>query len=147
MRSSQPPRVHALRLEPGADLRRALEAHAREAPLLAAGVVSAVGSLTAARIRLAGATEIRALTGPLEVVSLSGTLGAEGAHLHVVVSDAEGRCVAGHVCEGCIVHTTAELILLEAPGLRFERRHDDRTGYAELHVEGPGDGTQTPGGV
>lgn len=142
-----PPVAHALRLPPGSDLRAELEAHARSVPLRAAGVVSAVGSLTVARIRLAGATEIRAMKGPWELVSLSGTVGAGGAHLHAVVSDAEGRCIGGHVCVGSIVHTTAELVLLELPGIRFERTLDPRTGYAELDIKGLAGGTQTPGDV
>ncbi len=109
--------------------------------------MSAVGSLTVARIRLAGATEIRAMKGPWELVSLSGTVGAGGAHLHAMVSDREGRCVGGHVCVGCIVHTTAELVLLELPGLRFDRTSDPQTGYPELDIQGLAGGTQTPGAV
>ena len=145
MRSASSPLVHALRLHPGDDLRRVLEARARTESILAAGVVAAVGSLTEARIRLAGAAEIRTLEGPLEIVALSGTVSANGAHLHMMVSDSQGRCVGGHVCEGCTIHTTAELMLLQAPGLVFRREHDERTGYPELRVDA--DGTQTPSGV
>jgi len=139
--------AHALRLQPGADLRASLEAHAQAVPLLAAGVVSAVGSLTIARIRMAGAEEIRERTGPFEILSLSGTVGAEGAHLHIMVSDGEGACLGGHLCPGSIVHTTAELVLLELPGLRFAREHDDRTGYPELAIYSTGGGTGTPPAV
>ncbi len=139
--------AHALRLRPGADLREALEAFARSTPVAAAGVVSAVGSLSVARIRLAGAKEIRALQGPWEVVSLNGTVGAGGAHLHAMVSDADGRCLGGHVCAGCIVHTTAELVLLELPGLRFDRTRDPQTGYPELDIQARTGATRTPGAV
>jgi predicted DNA-binding protein with PD1-like motif len=144
METSDAPRAYALRLEPGADLRLALESQARTRPIPAAGVVSAVGSLTRAEIRMAGATGLQALAGPLEILSLGGTVGAGGAHLHIMVSDADGRCVGGHVGQGCIVHTTAELVLLLLPGLRFDRRLEPATGYPELAVEPVGGGTRTP---
>lgn len=144
METSDAPRACALRLKPGADLRGALESHAQARPILAAGIVSAVGSLTAARIRMAGADTLLRLDGPLEILTLSGTVGAGGAHLHMMTSDAEGRCIGGHVAEGCIVHTTAELVLLLLPGLRFARRSDRTTGYPELAIERADGGTQTP---
>jgi predicted DNA-binding protein with PD1-like motif len=41
----------------------------------------------------------------------------------------------GHVVEGCIVRTTAEIVLgVVAEGLTFRRAHDERSGYAELFV-------------
>lgn len=144
METSNAPRAYALRLEPGDDLRRSLESHAQARPIPAAGILSAVGSLTSARIRMAGAEALRSLEGPLEILTLSGTVGAGGAHLHMMVSDAEGQCIGGHVAEGCIVHTTAELVLLLLPGLRFDRRPDPTTGYPELAIERADGGTRTP---
>lgn len=144
METSGAPLAQALRFPPGTDLRVALETHAKVVPLLAAGIVSVVGSLTVARIRMAGAEEIRELPGPLEILSLSGTLGAEGAHLHIMVSDREGTCTGGHLCPGSTVHTTAEVVLLQLPGLRFAREHDARTGYPELAIHRIGRGTGTP---
>jgi hypothetical protein len=63
-----------LRLTPGADLRRALEAWMRQREEQAGCVISAVGSLPVAQLRLAGATQARAIRGELEILSLSGTL-------------------------------------------------------------------------
>ncbi|MEM6290064.1 MAG: PPC domain-containing DNA-binding protein [Myxococcota bacterium] len=134
MASTADVRAHALRLRPGDDLRPWLEAWAADEPVPAAGVVSAVGSLTAANLRLAGADATRTLEGPLEIVSLCGTVGAGGAHLHVAVADAVGRCVGGHVLAGCRVHTTIELVLLELGGLAFARSFDPATGFPELDV-------------
>ena len=90
------------------------------------------------------AEEIRQLAGPFEILGLSGTLSAEGAHLHVMVSDREGGCLGGHLCSGSIVHTTVELVLLELPGIRFAREHDPRTGYPELSIHRTGGATRTP---
>jgi predicted DNA-binding protein with PD1-like motif len=50
------------------------------------------------------------------------------------VSDAQGRVWGGHVCAGCMVRTTAELLLVLLPGRRFTREHDERTGYPELKI-------------
>ncbi len=128
-------RAHALRLGPGEDVRPWLEAWAAQTPVPAAGVVSAVGSLTVARLRLAGAQTHRSVDGPLEIVSLCGTVGAGGAHLHAAVADPLGACLGGHVVAGCIVHTTVELVLLELSGLAFARTFDPATGYPELDVD------------
>jgi predicted DNA-binding protein with PD1-like motif len=49
-------KVVPLRLQPGADLRRALEAWMGEQEEQAGCVLSAVGSLSLAQVRLAGAT-------------------------------------------------------------------------------------------
>jgi hypothetical protein len=46
-------------------------------------LISAVGSLSLAQLRLAGATQATSIHGELEIVSLSGTLSPDGAHLHI----------------------------------------------------------------
>jgi predicted DNA-binding protein with PD1-like motif len=38
----------------------------------------------------------------------------------------------GHVMPGCIVRTTAEIVLAPLPGWVFTREHDARTGFKEL---------------
>jgi len=48
------------------------------------------------------------------------------------VSDAEGRVLGGHAAPGCVVRTTAEILIAELPDWRFARTLDARTGYAEL---------------
>jgi predicted DNA-binding protein with PD1-like motif len=128
--------MHALpvRLPPGADLRGALDDALRAHGLDAAFVIAGVGSLRAAQLRLAGAPEPTALDGDLEILTLSGTLGAGGSHLHASVADANGRVWGGHVAPGCIVRTTAEVLVALLPEWRFTRAHDAATGYAELAI-------------
>ena len=53
--------VMPLRLQPGDDLRRALEAWMGEQEEQAGCVISAVGSLSVAELRLAGATTVLGL--------------------------------------------------------------------------------------
>ncbi|MET0205491.1 MAG: DUF296 domain-containing protein [Casimicrobiaceae bacterium] len=97
-------------------------------------VVSGIGSLRQAAIRFAGRTHAQIVEGPLEIVSLAGTLTSDGAHLHASVSDGEGRVVGGHLGRGCIVRTTAEVLIAPVAGFRLTREMDAATGYAELVV-------------
>lgn len=129
-----PVQVWVLRLGPGQDLRRELEEFARVKGLRAAFVVSAVGSLREVRLRLANQSDASEFPGPVEIVSLGGTLSPEGPHLHLSVSDSTGRTLGGHLVPGCLVYTTAEIVLGEARDLEFGRPVDPATGYGELEV-------------
>jgi hypothetical protein len=123
-----------LRLLPGDDLRASVLA-----ALLASGhdagfVLQGIGSLSVAQLRYAGQPAASELRGDLEILTLAGSLSPDGAHLHMSVSDAQGRVWGGHVCAGCVVRTTAELLLALLPGRRFTREHDVATGYPELKI-------------
>ena len=125
-------RFRALRLVPGTDLRGAIEAAFGAEPERAGFVAACVGSLTGAALRPAGAEGALAVPGPLEIVALSGTLSADGPHLHLAVSCADGTVAGGHLLPGCAVRTTAEIVLGLAEGVAFERLVDPATGYREL---------------
>lgn len=124
--------LHVLRLEPGEDLRPALQAWATSANIEAAAVVSAVGSLSAAHLRFAGRADGIVLTGDLEVCSFSGTLSKHGLHLHLSLADRDGLMVGGHLLPGCIVRTTMELVIQQVDGVRMARVKDAVTTYDEL---------------
>ena len=87
-----------------------------------------------AQIRFAGAPACTELRGDLEILSLGGSLSPDGPHLHIAVSDASGRVTGGHMGPGCVVRTTAEVMVLLLPGHRFSREHDPATGFKELFV-------------
>lgn len=127
-----PPGWLPLRLQPGDDLRAAAVAALAAQGLQAAFVVTGIGSLGPACIRLAGRPEAARMDGAFEILTLSGTLARNGAHLHVAVADAAGRVTGGHVAPGCIVRTTAELLLAPLPGWVFTREPDAATGHDEL---------------
>ncbi|MDH0863806.1 DNA-binding protein [Mitsuaria sp. GD03876] len=122
---------HPLRLNPGDDLRRALEA-----ACVSCGqsgfVIAAIGSLTDARLRLAAASDEHLIPGPSELLTLSGSLSADGAHLHASVADAQGRVTGGHLLNGNIVRTTAEVLVLWLPDWSLSRETDAATGFKEL---------------
>jgi predicted DNA-binding protein with PD1-like motif len=50
------------------------------------------------------------------------------------LADAQGRVFGGHVGTGCIIRTTAEVLLALLPDHRFTREFDADSGYAELVV-------------
>jgi predicted DNA-binding protein with PD1-like motif len=127
-----------LRLTPGQDLRAALEAAVQGQNCRAAFVLSGIGSLSTACMRLAGAEQPTRLTGSMEILTLSGTVAVGGdktaSHLHMAVATATGQVLGGHVGPGCIVLTTAEVLLALLPDWQFSREPDAQTGYDELVV-------------
>jgi predicted DNA-binding protein with PD1-like motif len=133
-------RMIVTRLHEGQDLKQSMEKLVRAMNLSAATVISGVGSLHAACLRMAGAEagrqDIRKLEGPFEVVSLIGNLGQERTHLHMSISDKNGNVIGGHVKEGCTVHTTVELVLAVEDKLAFGEESDTQTGFGELSIQG-----------
>jgi predicted DNA-binding protein with PD1-like motif len=131
-------RTIAARLTPGEDLRDAIERLAHEHHVEAGCILSTVGSLTVATMRLAGAETFAKFTGPFEIVSLSGTISPNGVHLHLSIAGADGKAVGGHLVHGCVVHTTVEIVVADLAGVRFTRSPDATTGYKELNIWGGG---------
>jgi predicted DNA-binding protein with PD1-like motif len=130
--------MHALplRLAPGADLRGAIEAAL--GAHTAAFVVQGIGSLSVAQLRYAGVDQPTALHGDLEILTIAGAIAPDGAHLHMAVSDAQGRVYGGHVATGCIVRTTAEILIAVLPEHAFSRELDvDGSGFKELVIRHP----------
>ena len=85
-------------------------------------------------IRLAGGKSIITKEGNFEIVSITGTLSPDGVHIHISVSDNLGNTIGGHLKDGCIVDTTAEIYLLIFDDIKFSREFDEATGYEELVV-------------
>jgi predicted DNA-binding protein with PD1-like motif len=122
-----------LRLAPGADLRAAIESALGNHT--AAFVLQGIGSLSVAQLRYAGVDQLTTLRGDLEILTIAGSIAPDGAHLHMSVSDAQGHVFGGHVAAGCIVRTTAELLLAVLPEHAFTRELDVAgSGYKELVV-------------
>ena len=96
--------------------------------------LGAVGSLSRAVLRWAGRPDGTVRDGCFEIVSLIGTIDAAGEHLHMTVSDPEGRVEGGHVLEGCVVRTTLELVVGELTDVAFRRERCPLSGYEELVV-------------
>jgi predicted DNA-binding protein with PD1-like motif len=130
---------HALRLSPGEDLKHCLQAFADRHRMAAGCLLTAVGSLQQVCLRYAGQDAPAILTGRFEIVSLVGTIAQGGCHLHMAIADEQGRTLGGHVMAGCLVYTTAEIVVAALPGLTFQRLPDAQTGYRELVIYAEGD--------
>jgi predicted DNA-binding protein with PD1-like motif len=132
-------KLHVARLTDGQDLRQSIIAFAQSVGLKSGVIVSAVGSLQVAVVRMPGASpdkqDIRQYDGPFEIVSLTGTIAGDGGvHLHLSVSDTESQVAGGHLKDGSLVHTTVELAILEDETQTFTRAVDPTTGFDELNV-------------
>ncbi len=55
-------------------------------------------------------------------------------HLHIAVADSLGKTIGGHLDDGCIVYTTAEIIIGITDAFTFLRTLDEQTGYKELEI-------------
>lgn len=132
-------KLYATRITEGEDLKAAISQFSIDNQLHSGVIVSAVGSLGKARIRMAGAEphhqDVREYEGIFEIVSLIGTVANAGKpHLHISISDKDGSVVGGHLKDGCIVHTTVELAIASDSALQFTRELDDATGFDELTI-------------
>jgi uncharacterized protein len=95
-------RNYTFRLRSGQDLFDSIEAFVREKRVKAGCVLSGVGSLTHAAIRLANREYTSQYDGFFEIVSMTGTLSVHGSHLHISVSDGDGKTIGGHFESGCL---------------------------------------------
>ena len=69
-----------------------------------------------------------------EIVSLMGTVSEHGSHLHASLAHRDLSVFGGHLRPGCLVNTTAEIVLAELPDTVFTRERDEATGYEELAI-------------
>lgn len=141
-------RMVAVVLKPGQDLRTAIEDVVAAQHINAATVISCVGALSHARLRMAGTgREEQAVLdyeGKFEIVSLIGNVGPDRTHLHMSISDKAGRVIGGHIkTGGNIVDITAELVLAVDDSLRFTESRDDTVGWDNLVVEKLGSAKRT----
>ncbi|MDX2230052.1 MAG: PPC domain-containing DNA-binding protein [Leptolyngbyaceae cyanobacterium bins.349] len=127
--------IYALRLRPDQDLRGALKEFAIAHQLQAAFVLTAIGSFKQVALRFADQPTHCILTGRYELLSLNGTLSVHGMHLHMAIADSQGKTLGGHVTEGCLIYTTAEIVLGASQELIFLRHPDAQTGFWELAIQ------------
>ncbi len=135
---------HAFRLKPGENLTQGLRRAFDLAQTEAMAVVSCVGSLTQVAIRHANQPGATLYQGHFEITSLVGTLDRAGEHLHLTITDGEGRAFGGHLLpEQSAIYTTAEIVTIALPKMRFQRLPCPQSGYDELVVTSQ-EGETTP---
>jgi len=126
---------HCVRLRRGDDLMLSIKELCREKKITAGVVLSAVGCISKGRVRDASGVTIREITDHCEIVSLNGTVSEKRCHLHISLSKEDLTTIGGHLCPGCIINTTCELVIAELPGIRYGVEKDPETGYNELIFE------------
>lgn len=125
---------HCFRLIKGNDLKKEIEDYVIKNKI--SGVIlCSVGCLSKLTIRLADGESILEKEGMFEIVSITGTLSLDGVHIHISVSDENGNTIGGHLKDGCIVNTTAEVVLHSFNDVQFSREYDEGTGYCELVIK------------
>ena len=128
-------KTYTFRLKPGQDLFDSILDFAIENKIGAGCVLSAVGSLTHATLRLANRQYRNEYEGHFEIVSMTGTVAVSGSHLHVSISDGNGVTIGGHLISGCKIYTTAEIVLAAFNDVVYTRELlENDSGYEELVV-------------
>jgi uncharacterized protein len=126
--------IHTFRLKPGQDLFNEIEAFIMEKKVEAGCILSSVGSLTRATLRLADQSHSSEYAGHFEILSLNGTVATSGLHLHISISDGDGQTIGGHLVSGSKVYATAGIVIAEFEGIIYRREFAEDSGYEELAV-------------
>lgn len=125
-------KYHCLRLHRGDDLLESIRALAKDSHIRAGVVLSSVGCISRGRVRDASGVTIREIEEHCEILSVNGTVSEKRCHLHIALSREDLSCLGGHLCPGCIINTTCELVIGELPGVEIDVEFDSETGYDEL---------------
>ncbi|MDJ0735241.1 MAG: DNA-binding protein [Nostocaceae cyanobacterium] len=133
-------KILAIRLKPEADLKQSLKEFSLQKDIKSGFILTAVGSLKQANIRFANEENSKVLQEEFEIISLNGTLSTSGLHLHIAIADKNGQIIGGHVNDGCIIYTTAEIVIGTTEEFTFLRNFDEQTGYQELEIKVMGNG-------
>ena len=123
---------HCIRLKRGEDLMDSIKKLCAEKQIHGGIVLSGVGCISSGRVRDASGVRIREIAEHCEIVSLNGTVSAKRCHIHIALSKEDLSTIGGHLCSGCIVNTTCELVIAELPGVCYDVEADEETGYDEL---------------
>ena len=128
-------KTSTFRLKPAEDLFDCIESFVADHRIEAGCVLSSVGSLTHATLRLANCSYYNESEGHFEIVSMTGTVSTNGSHIHIAISDRDGVTIGGHLVSGCKVYTTAEIVLAVFDDVVYKRELlENDSGYEELTV-------------
>ena len=129
-------KTYTFRLRPKQDLFDSIQAFVDEHNIEAGCILSGVGSLTHATLRLANREYYNEYDGHFEIVSMTGTTAVSGSHLHISISDSDGVTIGGHLVSGCKIYTTAEIVLASFENIVYARELlENDSGYEELVVK------------
>ncbi|TFG27452.1 DNA-binding protein [Candidatus Thorarchaeota archaeon] len=132
-------RVVVVRLEPGEDIFKSIEKIVSDNKILS-GQLSLIGAVSKVHLgyfdRHEKVYKDFVIDEDLEVVSCVGNISRlnDGyvVHAHLVASDVNGKCYAGHLMEGCEVSVTIEIVITEFA--EMTRTRDESTGLNLLNL-------------
>ena len=128
--------AYTFRLKPGQDLFKEITTFVNEKGIEAGNILTCVGSLTTATLRLASSiSRYTTFEGPFEIVSLTGTVSMYGSHLHISISNGDGPTIGGHLGEGCLIYTAAEIVIGMFPEIVYKREYCEVSGHSELVIK------------
>lgn len=130
-------RNYTFRLKSGQDLFDSIQEFVNEKQIEAGCVLSSVGSLRRAVLRFANNHSFSEFEEFFEIASITGTVSLHGSHLHISISDAQGKTIGGHMESGCKIYTTAEVVILTLDDSIYKREFAEDSGYEELVVYHP----------
>ncbi len=99
-----------LHLEPGQDLLQSLSEVAQQRGINGF-LLGIVGNLSRATFQCPGRESTTVLEGELEIITLNGTFGTDGVHLHLSLSDGACQVWGGHLETGSLVFKSVDLLL------------------------------------
>jgi len=120
-----------IRLDPGELFLESIQRAIEQEQIRAGVVISGIGSLSICRIHVVNAgyppdllTRVQKYfeyKGSIEVLAVQGIIANGEPHLHITVADEEQNVHGGHVEEGCVVLTMAEIAIIRANALPAKR--------------------------
>ena len=133
-------RVIVVRLAPGTDLLKGIQEACEKYRIHNGVVVSAIGSLNGVRFcDVEALPEKKCGYGYGKILSLDETIELTGAggvicsdaenninlHIHICMSDKNGKAYGGHLVEGTKVLMTADIVLGEIEGIAMRREYNE----------------------
>lgn len=125
---------HVFRLHKGDDLYESICAFAKEKAIAAGYISCCVGCVSKAKLRDASGVRIREINEHMEIVSITGTVSGARSHIHISLSKEDMSTIGGHLVAGCVINTTAEIVITQIDGAIFDKEFDEQTGYHELVI-------------
>ncbi len=127
---------YIFRLTPGQDLKKEIQAFVINNNITGGWVSCCIGSLTQYAIRFANQRSEKTVKGYFEILSVCGTVSINGSHLHICIANEQGSVIGGHLADGNLIYTTAEIVITSAGTLQIDRAIDPATGFHELKIRG-----------
>lgn len=132
-------RVVVVRLKPGTDLLKGIQSACEQYEIHNGVIISAIGSL--ARVRFCdvealpdkkcgyGYGKILALDETIELTGAGGVICSDAdnrinLHIHISMSDKNGKAYGGHLAEGTVVLMTSDIVIGEITGMEMRREYD-----------------------